>query len=303
MSVFHRQVLNKMKVLVTGATGFTGSHTVPYLLEEDLDIYCFVRESSDLSCLPLGKVNLVYGDLDDKSSLNKALKKVDTLVNIASLGFGHAPGIIKAAVEEKINRVIFFSTTSIYTTLNPKSKKVRLDAEKRIKDSSLNFTILRPTMIYGSSRDRNICKFIRFINKSPIFPVFGSGDNKQQPVYVNDVAASVVNILRSDETIGKSYNISGGTVLTLNELVELIAKFLGNEIYRLHLPSKPMVKLFRFLEILSLPLPISSEQIQRLNEDKAFDHDRATRDFGYSPIPIENGLRNELLEMGLINGS
>jgi len=289
-----------MKVLVTGATGFTGRHTVPKLVQEGYDVFCFVRKSSDLSCLPLEDVNLIQGNLDDKESLIQALEGVDILVNIASLGFGHAPNIVDAAVKEEINRAIFFSTTSIFTTLDPESKEIRLRAEKRIRNSNLKYTILRPTMIYGTPRDRNISRFIRFVHKFPVFPIFGSGDYSLQPVHVDDVGEAVVNSLRSPVTIGKAYNISGGSVLTLVELVDEIANLLKKSVHKVHLPAKPFITFLKGLEIFSLPLPITSEQIQRFNEDKVFDHGRAKSDFDFSPRAFRVGLKDEIRSMGLL---
>lgn len=290
-----------MKVLVTGATGFTGSYTVPLLINQGYDVSCFVRNSSDLGHLPSNKFKLIYGDLDQKDTILEALNQVDFLVNIASLGFGHASIVVDSAVSAGIKRAVFFSTTSIFTTLNPESKSIRLEAEKLIKDSNLAYTIIRPTMIYGSSRDRNICKFISFINKSPIFPVFGKGNNKIQPVHVQDLANAVVEILGSENTIGKTYNISGGSVLTLNELIDGIAHFSGKSIIKMYVPSTPFVYLLSLLEKVSIPFPIKSEQIQRLNEDKDFEYYPAKIDFGYSPREFMDGLKEEINEMGIIN--
>jgi uncharacterized protein YbjT (DUF2867 family) len=156
-----------MKILVTGATGFTGSIVVPLLLEKGWEVACFVRETSETSCLPTAKVELRVGDLNNKNSLIKALEDRDVLVNIASLGFGIASNVVDGAKESGVERALFFSTTSIYTTLNPESKAIRLEAERLIKESGVPYSIIRPTMIYGSSRDRNLCKFIKFI---PVLP-------------------------------------------------------------------------------------------------------------------------------------
>ena len=85
----------------------------------------------------------------------------------------------------------------------------RVAAELAIETSSLKYTILRPTMIYGSDRDRNMWRLIRFMRYSPIVPIFGDGTSLQQPIYVDDVAQAIVGCLGSDKTIGKSYNIAG----------------------------------------------------------------------------------------------
>lgn len=290
-----------MKILVTGATGFTGSYIVPLLLENHWDVACFVRESSDTSYLPTAKIELRSGDLDNFDSIMAAMKGIDTLVNIASLGFGHASNVVRAAKNSGLKRAVFFSTTSIYTTLNPGSKAIRLEAERLVQESGIPYTIIRPTMIYGSSRDRNICKFIKFIKSSPIFPVFGSGEYKLQPVYAGDLASAVVSILSTAKTVDKSYNLSGGSELTLNELVFEISQAVGKKARLIHLPPGPFVKFLSLLERASIKFPIKSEQIQRFNEHKVFSHQDAADDFGYSPLSFSDGLDIELKAMGMID--
>jgi uncharacterized protein YbjT (DUF2867 family) len=290
-----------MKILVTGATGFTGSYIVPLLLENHWDVACFVRQSSETSYLPTGKIELRYGDLDNFDSIMTAMKGMDTLVNIASLGFGHASNVVHAAVNSGVKRAVFFSTTSIYTTLNPGSKTIRLEAERLVQESGIPSTIIRPTMIYGSSRDRNICKFIKFINRSPIFPVFGSGEYKLQPVYAGDLARAVVSILSTVKAIYKSYNLSGGSELTLNDLVFEISQAVGKKTRLIHLPPGPFVMFLSLMEKASIKFPIKSEQILRFNEHKIFDHQNAAEDFGYAPRLFSEGLQIELKEMGMIN--
>jgi uncharacterized protein YbjT (DUF2867 family) len=290
-----------MKILVTGGTGFTGSYVVPLLLEQGWDVVCFVRETSDIGSLPIDRIDLRYGDLDDVESIKLALEGIDTLVSIASLGFGHASNVVSAAKSSGVERAVFFSTTSIYTTLNPDSKNIRMEAERLVQESGIPYTIIRPTMIYGSSKDRNICKFVKFLNRFPVFPVFGSGEYKIQPVYVGDLAKAVVSILTVDLTINHSYNLSGGSELTLNQFIREISDSLGKRICLIHLPPKPFVLLLSLFENASIKLPIKSEQIQRFNEHKAFSHQKASEDFNYSPRPFSEGLRIELKEMGLID--
>lgn len=290
-----------MKILLTGATGFTGSYVLPLLLNEEWEVACFVRETSATSFLPLEKIELRYGDLDNQESISRALEGMDILVNVASLGTGQASKIISAAKTAGVDRAVFFSTTSIFTTLNPGSKAIRLEAERVIRESGIPFTIIRPTMIYGSSRDRNLCKFINFVNRSPIFPVFGSGEYKLQPVYVGDLGQAVVSILKTDLTLNKSYNLSGGTEFTHKDFIRKIADSLGKSIHLIHLPPKPFIFLLSLMERASLKFPLKSEQIQRFNENKTFSYREATEDFGYSPRSFATGLELELREMGLIN--
>jgi len=283
-----------MKVFVTGATGFTGSRVVPLLLKSGYEVRCLYRASSDRSFLTDSNIKWVLGDVSDVNSLTTAMQGANALVNIASLGFGHADSIISAAKIAGIQRAIFISTTAIFTQLNAPSKKTRMAAELAIKTSGLKYTILRPTMIYGSDRDRNMWRLICFMRYSPIVPIFGDGKYLQQPIYVDDVAQAVVSCLSNDNTIGKSYNIAGKHPLTYNEVIDTIARQLNKRVWKFHVPSKPIVSLLRLFEKVHIPSPIKAEQVLRLNENKDFSYAEAQRNFGFSPLSFEEGIKLEL---------
>lgn len=285
-----------MKVFVTGGTGFTGSHVVPLLLKNGYEVRCLYRPTSDRS-VPLRaqtEIEWALGDISNSQALSAAMQGTDALVNIASLGFGHADSIISAAQNAGIQRAVFISTTAIFTQLNARSKIVRVAAERAIENSGLQYTILRPTMIYGSPRDRNMWRLIRFMRYSPIIPVFGDGNHLQQPIYVGDVAQAIVGCLCNDRTIGKSYNIAGKTPLTYNQVIDTIARQMNKRVRKLHIPSKPVVFLLRLFERLRIPIPIKAEQVLRLNENKDFYYAQAAQDFQFQPLLFEEGIKLEL---------
>ncbi len=285
-----------MKVFVTGATGFTGSRVVPLLLKHRYEVRCLYRETSDRSLLSFSEVEWALGDVSNPEALAASMRGADALVNIVSLGFGHADSILRAAREAGIRRAIFISTTAIFTQLNAKSKQVRVAAERAIETSGLQYTILRPTMIYGSPRDRNMWRLIRFMRYSHVVPVFGDGNHLQQPIYVDDVAHALVSCLSNDRTIGKSYNIAGKHPLTYNEVIDTIARLMNKRVRKLHIPFKAVVSLLALFERMRIPFPIKAEQVLRLNEDKDFSYAEAQRDFGFTPLSFEEGIRIELDE-------
>lgn len=283
-----------MKVLVTGATGFTGSRLIPLLLQNGFQVRALTRPTSDRTPLSALKVEWVIGDLSDVQALTAALRGVDALVNIASLGFGHADNIISSAKAAGVKRGIFISTTAIFTQLNAGSKSVRLAAEEAVQASGLDYTILRPTMIYGSPRDRNMWRLIRLLKVTPVMPIFGDGESLQQPIFVDDVAQAVLLALQNDAAIGKSYNIAGKVPLTYNQVIDTVALALRKRIWKLHIPYMPIVRALQFTEQMNIRLPIKAEQVLRLNEDKSFSYADAQRDFGFSPRSFEEGIGIEI---------
>ncbi|HNA88782.1 MAG TPA: NAD-dependent epimerase/dehydratase family protein, partial [Anaerolineales bacterium] len=156
------------------------------------------------------------------------------------------------------------------------------------------YTILRPTMIYGSPRDRNMWRLIRLLRITPIMPIFGDGESLQQPIFVDDVAQAVLLALQNDVTIRKSYNIAGKDPLTYNQVIDTVASALDKRVWKLHLPYMPIVRALQFTERMRLRLPIKAEQVLRLNEDKSFSYEEAKRDFGFTPRSFEEGIRAEV---------
>lgn len=292
-----------MRVLVTGGTGFTGSHLLPLLVKRGHRVACLVRNAAQRDAVEQTGAEAVPGDLADRQSLSQAMAGCQILFNVASVGFGHAPNIVAAAQDAGLERAIFVSTTAIFTSLAASSKAVRLAAEETINQSGLAWTVLRPTMIYGTDRDRNMCRLIRYLNKWPVITILGPGTFLQQPVYVQDVAGALFAAAENEATVGRAYNIAGATPLSFNQVIDTVCTALGRRVAKLHLPSKPLLAGLSTAEKLGLRLPIKTEQIMRLNEDKAFDYSAASRDFGFAPLTFKQGIKHEVAQMGLGSAS
>jgi len=281
-------------ILLTGATGFLGGYVLKELIKRGHEVICFVRETSNLENIKELNAPYIYGELDNFESICNALEDKDALINITSLGFGHASNIINACLEMNIKRAIFISTTGIFTKLNPDSKGIRLEAERLIKESNLDYTIIRPTMIYGTSKDRNMWRLVKYLKKFPVLPILGDGTYLQQPVYVKDLASAVVKAYETDKSIKKAYNISGLKALTYNEVVDVTGRALGKKVFKIHVPMKLSYSLLKIYEKISSKPKLKAEQVLRLNENKDFSHDDAAKDFGYKPISFEDGIRLEI---------
>jgi len=282
------------KIFITGATGFTGRYVVRRLAEAGHRLTAFVRPESRREPVA-GLVDaFTVGDLSDSDALRHAMDGHDILVNVASIGFGHAPDIVRAAERTGIKRAIYFSTTSLFTTLPAASKAVRQRAEDAIRASQTPWTIIRPTMIYGDPGDRNLIRLIRWVDRCPVVPVFGPGTFLLQPVHVDDLARAVPDILEREQTTGRAYNLSGGTALSYNELVRLVGELLGRRPRLLHLPVSVSLLAVELAQRLSRRITFSRENILRLNEHKAFPSDESAKNFGYAPRALRDGLAEEV---------
>lgn len=282
-----------MIVAVTGATGFTGGFVVRALSEAGHRLRCLIRPGADGSRLPSGAVR-VTGMLEDGSSLRHLLEGSEALVKVSSLGFGHAATVVDACRAASVSRAVFFSTTSIFTKLATRSGSLRRQAEQRVEESSLDWTILRPTMIYGTERDRNLSRLIRFLSRAPAVPLPGGGRSLLQPVYVQDLATAVVSVLRAPQTNRRAYNLPGASATSLRDLVGFLLGRLGRRAPMVRVPVGAAAIAARLWSRIGLPPRVSEEQVLRLAEDKAFDFSEARRDFLYDPKSWKEGLDLEL---------
>ncbi|WP_147802801.1 NAD-dependent epimerase/dehydratase family protein [Alkalicoccus halolimnae] len=281
-------------ILLTGSTGFLGEFVLDELLKQGHEVTCFVRKTSNLEHIKKRNVKYVYGELEDYQSICEALKGKEALINIASLGFGHAPNIVGACEEMGVKRAIFVSTTGIFTKLNPDSKGIRLEAERIIKESKLDYTIIRPTMIYGTPNDRNMWRLVKYLKKVRVIPVLGDGTYLQQPVHVRDLAYAIVKAYKRPLSVGKAYNVSGAEALTFNEVIDRTAEALGKRVIKIHIPMKVSYGLLRAYEKVSKNPKLKAEQVLRLNENKDFSHEEAKQDLNYHPLSFEEGIKQEI---------
>jgi len=277
-------------IVLTGATGFTGEHVAKAL--GNTPFRAMVRDESRAGdVLHRPNVTIVRGDFSDRASMVEAFRGCHTLINVGSLGFGHGPDVVGAAEEAGIRRAVFVSTTAIFTNLEAKTKATRLAAEAAIRRSRLGWTILRPTMIYGTERDRNIYRMVRALKRIPVFPVFGDGTHLQQPIHVEDLAWAIVRAAGSDEVVGKAYNLAGQAPLTFNDLIRTVGRAMGRRVFIPHVPQALVLPLLDLYGKVSRRPILKVEQVLRLNEDKTFSYEDAARDFGFAPRSFDQGIK------------
>jgi uncharacterized protein YbjT (DUF2867 family) len=274
-------------VLLVGGTGFLGGRVARLLAASSSATerrFALVRDPARArSLLELG-FELVPGDLRDESSVRAALAGCDTIVTTTTLKLGHAPVLVRAAAETPVRRGIFVSTTGIFTDLELPERTAVLVGEDAIRNSGIAYTILRPTMVYGGVEDINVHRLLRFADRWGFFPVLGRGDCLQQPVHVDDVADAVVAASRSTAAVGRSYNLSGKTPLTFDEMLDAVGQALGRRVRRVPVPYWAAMATAQAFRLLPWRPPFTPGQVRRNNDDKMFDHAPAARDLGFAPV-------------------
>lgn len=291
-----------MRVLVTGGSGFLGRFVVRKLVDRRVEVAALVRRPEAAEAVEALGAESIRGDLDDAESTAAAFasSRADHLVNIASLGFGHATTIIDAARQAGIHRSLFVSTTAIFTALPAASKKVRVAAETSIRASGLGWIIVRPTMIYGAPGDRNMERLLRFVKRVPFVPTPGDGEHLQQPVHVDDLAEAIVTLSLGRQPTELEVNLPGPEPLTFKQVVEEAGRAVGRRARVVPIPYRLTVGALRGYERLSSHPRLKAEQVERLVEDKTFDVEPARRLLDYEPRSFANGIRDEARALGMV---
>ena len=289
-------------IAVTGASGLTGGFTIQALQNRGFSdrIRCMIRPQSDLSGLRDNScVDLAPGDCLDVHSIQKLVQGCDSLIHIA--GISYTANVIEACKEAGVKRVIFVNTTGMYSRYRKYANEYKR-MESLIMSSGLDYTILRPTMIYGGVKDHNISKLVRFIDRHYFVPVIAGGKALLQPIYAKDLANVIVMCALNRETIRRDYNVAGKEPIAHVDMLKTIAQALGKKRVFIAIPYWLAYMAGCIGELVPSSF-ITIERIERVVENKAFDYSRASDELGFRPISFEEGIQYEiedLREHGLV---
>jgi len=280
-----------LKLLLTGATGQVGGFLLQHLGNMKINTVAVSRQSQ----LPCFDEEWIVCDLLHDDPFAKA-GEIDTWIHAGLLTL--TLPWLESAAYAGVKRLISFSSTSVFTKLDSSSDAERKligsirEAELTIAEDcrhlDIHWTIFRPTLIYGRGTDQNISFIMGMIQRFGFFPMAGDGSALRQPVHAEDLASACIAALNHEQTINKVYNLSGGEVLSYQEMVERIFQTLACQCRIIHIPA-PMYKFA--ISILKCFFSryafIQTSMVDRMKMDMTFDHMNATDDFGYDPRPFQ----------------
>lgn len=190
-------------------------------------------------------------------------------------------------------RVVVLSSTSRFTkqdSSDPEEQALArrfADGEARLQawaeSHGVEWVVLRPTLIYGLGRDKNISEIARFIRRFGFFPRFGSAKGLRQPIHAEDVAAACVAALGAPCAANRAYNISGGETLSYREMVVRVFSALGRSPRFLPVPLVAFRVAVGALRCVPRYRKWSAAMAERMNRDMVFDHGDAERDLAFRP--------------------
>ena len=325
-----------MKVLITGAAGFVGSHLAKSLLKDGYAVRGFVRPTKDTSVLEQLGVEIARGDLTDFTSVERALEGCDQVYHLAALtsrqkpsrkeamavnceGTGH---VVRAALKAGVSRMVYSSTAGVYGVISnaPVDEASPVNPDSPYQEAK----VAGEALVLAAYRDHRfpvvIARFPGVLGRGSMswvplfraigtgkFRIIGSGCNHTHTGHILDVVDGLRRCGETPDIEGRCYLLAGNTATRIDEFVELFAKELGVSISSMRLPDFPY-RVFHGLSCMlyrwvGVTLPRANDY-ELFISDKVLSLEKAKRELGYEPkIPIQQGIRETLQwyrEEGLI---
>jgi dihydroflavonol-4-reductase len=319
-----------MRLLVTGGTGFIGSHLAMEGRRRGAEVVVLglddrPEEQANIALLNGAGVEIVAGSITDAARCAEAVRGTTHIFHLAvamreggrrdeffeRINLDGTRNLLEAAATTGVQRFVYCSTIGIYGHRAPGVtqedsprapgniyEQTKVAGEQLVRvfaaTRGLPVVILRPADVYGP-RDQRLLKLFRGVSRGS-FPLFGSGDGRRHMVYVDDVVSAFFKACDRDQAIGESMIVAGPEVCTLRELIEVVRRTTGSKRAGYRLPLAPMLAIAAVVEdickVLHLDPPIYRRRMDFFRSDAEFDTSRARRVLDWAPsVSLVDGVR------------
>jgi uncharacterized protein YbjT (DUF2867 family) len=286
-------------ILITGATGYIGRHLVARLVADGERPRCLVRDINRAKrLLPVDKVELVQGATTSPDSLHAAVQDVDTIIHAAFLTADRkqstgneyektnvqgTANLIKAAKKAGVKRIIEISGLGTKPDRPGSYMQGRYLAEKMLKESSLDWTIIQPSVLFGKN-----APFIKgladLIRTAPVVPLIGGGKIMFQPIWVEDVVTVIVKVLQDPTgTTKRTYTIGGPAYYSFTQIIDVLLKTMHKQRIKAPAPTLLVGVGAALMEAVLPKPPLTKAAMTLFTFDNITDLRSVERDFGFTP--------------------
>jgi NADH dehydrogenase len=290
-----------MKLLVTGGTGFVGPHVVRALHEAGHDLRVLVRDAAGARDLPAQPTT---GDMTDLESLRQAAEGVDGVVHLVAIRQGRPEqfqrvmeqgtrDLVAAARDAGVRRFVLMSAlgTSEETKDLVAYYHAKWEMEQTVRASGIEHVIFRPSFVFG--REGGILPtFVRLARLTPVTPIIGSGRQRIQPIWVDDVGAYFAASIDKPEATNRTFELGGPDAVTWNEFWERLKRSLGmRRRPSLHVPTSLMRLNAMVTERLPGNIPLTRDLLTMLEHgDNVARNSEAVDTFAIPLVPLDEQL-------------
>ena len=291
-------------ILVTGASGFIGSHIAHRLRGEERPVRALVRRRRKASDLETWGCELVEGDMADADSLRRAVEGCDRVIHLVAIRQGSPEEferamvdgtrrLVDAAKEAGVSRFVHMSAlgTSEATKDYVPYYGAKWGAEVALRESGLEHVIFRPSFVFA--QDGGILPtFRRLARLAPVTPIIGPGEQRIQPIWIDDVVSYFVAALDEPDASNGTFELGGPDVVTWNEFWALLKETLGLRRPTVHVPLGLARVNAVVTERLPGNIPLTRDLLKMLEwPDNVVSSDEARETFDIEPVALREQLR------------
>ena len=287
------------KILVTGGTGFIGEKVVELLSKNNL-VFVLTRNHDFKDSK---NVKYIYGDICNEQKIKEIVIGKDIIIHMSGSIKGSdeeifktnivgTENLINACKNINIENFVFISSDAVFQKHRSGYSESKVKGEEIIKKIK-NHCILRPAIVYGEGDKINLGKIINFVKKWPVIIIPGNGNNKMQPICVEDVAKYIS--IAATSNIQGVYTLAGSDILTFNTFMDEACLVLNKKLIKIHLPLFFIIPFVWLVEKLFPNLGVSISQVKNLNSDRVYDISETIKTFKHEPIKIKEGLKRTIV--------
>ena len=289
-----------MKILVTGGTGVIGEGAIPELLARGHSVRLLSRHAKDDATQWSG-VEAFNGNVADAASISGAAAGCDAILHIAgivaenppkvtfeSVNVGGTQNMIDEAKRNGVRRFVFVSSlgADIGTSDYHKSK---LEAERLVEKSGLQWTIVRPGNVYGPG-DEVVSLILKMVRALPAVPVIDNGEQQFQPIWHEDLAKVLAATVERSDLNSRTLDAAGPEITSMNDLLKRFAAITGRAPVRVPVPMA-LAQLTTKLGSMAVDLPVDDNKLTMLQEENVSRGQSAIQILGINTTPLDAGLR------------
>ena len=290
-----------MTVLVTGSTGFLGRRVVQRLLDTNHEVRAMVHRPGNESIFSTQPAEVCYGNVNDPDALTEACRGVTDVIHLVAVIRGGprqfdainrqgTANVVAAARESgSVRRFVHLSAAGAANVPRLKYLHSKWAGEQEVVNGGVSYVIIRPSLIFGPD-DEFTNAIAALVRSFPVTPVIGSGNNRLQPIHVEDVARCVASSLSGNIRGNRTVDIGGPDQLSYNDILRTVARTQGRRRLLVNVPHWKLRLPIAMMELLTPRPPINSAMLQLITLRNVAEPDSVEREFGFQPRPLAGNI-------------